>query len=470
MIVPANQNAIDLWHRGSLALSKVESNGILVDEKYLDKAIRRTERKIQKMRSDLYEHDVYKLWKRRFGSKASLTAPEQLAKVVFEDLGYKPIKGHTDTKKYKANEDAFEHVNEPFVRDLFEMKRLQKALTVNLMGLKNEIVDSYVHAIYNLNIAASYRSTCDTPNVQNQPVRNEDIGNLIRSCFIAPPGYRIGEIDYGKIEVCGAAIVTKDPILTREVVDPKADMHRDTAMQMFFLNKTDAALKPIRQVSKNAFVFPQFYGSYYVQCAKNVWDDIARYNLQTTSGVPLRKHLRKHGITDRGLCEKGTKDNKAPEPKSNTFEYHLRQVEKSFWKERFKVYDQWKRDWWQKYLERGWFRLKTGFVCQGFLDRKQVCNYPIQGIAFHMLLWSLVELQDWLEKNNCKTKILGQIHDSMLIQFHRKEIDDVLHQAKHIMTVKIRKAWPWISVPLKVEAEIAGKGESWAKKKGVLIS
>lgn len=469
MIVPASKRAITLFHEGALALSQVESNGIRVDEAYLAKSISRTEKKIRGMKEKLFQDPIYKKWKRRFGQSTKLDAPEQLAKIIFEDMGYKPVKASTTEGRYKADAEAFEHVDEPFVRDLFEYKRLQKALTTNLRGLQREVVDGLVHAIYNLNVPVSFRSSCDSPNVQNQPVRNEDIGNLIRHCFIARPGYRIGEIDYGKIEVVVAACYTGDPILMAEVTDPTADMHRDTAMQIFKLKKNDIN-KAIRQTAKNAYVFPQFYGSYYAECAKNIWDDITRYKLATNSGILLKDHLLKQGIKERGLCLKGDKDNRAPEPKKGTFEYHLKDVDADFWQRRFKVYSQWKKDWWNLYLQRTWFRMKTGFVCQGFINRKQVCNYPIQGSAFHCLLWSLIRLQKWLNRNKMKSKILGQVHDSMLIEFHKREIDDVLVKAKQIMTEDIREAWSWITVPLLVEAEIAPAGGSWADKKSVVIA
>jgi len=466
MIKAVSPVAIDLMRRGTIALSRIESNGILVDEVYLDRAIRRTQKKVKRIRNELIRDPVYKVWRKRFGARTKLGAPEQLAKVVFEDYKYEPIKGHTKTKKYKANEEAFEHVDLPFVKTLFEMKRLQKALSTNLKGLKREIIDGYVHAIYNLNVAITFRSTCTDPNVQNQPVRNEDIGALIRRCFIAPKRYRIGEIDYSKIEVCIAACYTKDPTLIKDVEDSNADMHRDTAKQLFKLGTTDAKLKPIRQTAKNGFVFPEFYGSYYVDCAKNIWDDIVRYNLQTTKGVPLREHLKRKGITERGLCDKDKEYDLEP----FTFEYLVKQVEEDFWKRRFKVYSQWKIDWWQKFLRRAWFKMKTGFICQGLLNRKQVCNSPIQGSAFHCLLWSLIELEEWLRKSKCKTKIIGEIHDSMLLQFHVREVEDVLHKANEIMTQNIREAWPWIIVPLAIEAEIAPEGGSWAQKEKVSIA
>mgnify|MGYP000865897255 CR=1 FL=1 len=463
-VIAASKEAVDLFHRGALALSKVEARGVRIDTEYLRRATRKTEKRIARMKAELMQDPVFKKWKRRFGQRTKLGAPEQLAKVVFDDLGYKPIHGYTKTMKYKANEEAFQHIQEPFVKSYFDWKRLQKALTVNLNGLSREVIDELVHGIFNLNVAVSFRSSMDTPNLQNVPVRNPEIGTIIRKSFIARKRYRLGEIDFGKIEVVGASCYTLDPVLIKEVSDPKADMHRDTAVQLFCLDKENAAQKAIRQTAKNAFVFAEFYGSFWRDCAYNIWEDIDHYNLQTLKGVPLKKHLKRKGVDGLGEIIVNHQTGRM-ETEPGTFYDHVREVEDDFWKNRFKVYAQWKRDWWAAYLKRGWFRTKTGFICRGNMDRKQVCNYPIQGSAFHCLLWSLIRLQEWLEKHKFKTRIIGQIHDSMLIEFYCKEVDDVLHQAKKIMTEDIRKAWDWTIVPMTIEAELAEEGESWADKK-----
>jgi DNA polymerase I-like protein with 3'-5' exonuclease and polymerase domains len=85
-------------------------------------------------------------------------------------------------------------------------------------------------------------------------------------------------------------------------------------------------------------------------------------------------------------------------------------------------------------------------------------------------LWSLIRLNDWLKQNKLKSRIIAEIHDSMLMYFYRPEIDAVIQQAQQIMTEEIREYWKWIIVPLGIEVELAAKGGSWADKKPYHLS
>jgi DNA polymerase I-like protein with 3'-5' exonuclease and polymerase domains len=73
-------------------------------------------------------------------------------------------------------------------------------------------------------------------------------------------------------------------------------------------------------------------------------------------------------------------------------------------------------------------------------------------------------LQDWLEENNMKSRIIAEIHDSIILELWHTEIDDVLAKAKHIMTKEIPEIWTYIQVPFEVECEVAPPGGSWYHK------
>ena len=460
---PATPEAIELMHRSTVALAQVEANGIKIDTKYLKQAIVKTDQRIAVINERLRSDPIYEIWRKRFGERTNLGSDQQLATVIFEELKYEERKERTKTGKIRAGKDALEHVDLPFVRDIVEVERLKKARGTNLKGLLNETTAvGRVHSNFHLNTAVTFRSSSRDPNIQNQPIRNEDISNLVRRSFIAPKGFRIGELDYKQIEVATAASQVRDPVLMEYVADSTKDMHRDMAMQIFKLPVEEIA-KPVRITAKNGYVFPAFYGSYYLQCSKSIWETIDQFKLKTVSGVPLKKHLKTQGIRALGACDRNVK------PERGTFEYHLKEIDEDFWKRRFKVYAEWKKSWWDRFLRVGSFRMMTGFVCRGELDRKQVCNAPIQGAAFHCLLWSLIHLQDWLNENHMRTRIIGEVHDSMILEFHEPELERVLRKAKKLMTQDIRQAWKWIKVPLAVEAEIAPLGGSWADKKPMEI-
>ena len=253
------------------------------------------------------------------------------------------------------------------------------------------------------------------------------------------------EIDYAQQEVRVGACYHKDPMMIEYIENPAKDMHRDMAVEIFKLDVGDVS-KEIRYAAKNKFVFPQFYGDWYVSCAKSMWDSAA--NLSTPLELPLKKHLKQQGIRSY-----------------QAFEDHVEEIERQFWKERFSGYDQWKEDWYDQYMERGWFKMLTGFECHGVFDRKKVINYPVQGAAFHCLLWSLVVLQEWLGKLGLKSLIVGQIHDSIVMDVVPEEEAEVKALAKKVMTESIAKEWEWLIVPLEVEFETADVDASWHELK-----
>src|SRR5690606_23262214 len=148
---------------------------------------------------------------------------------------------------------------------------------------------------------------------------------------------------------------------------------------------------------------------------------IERFNLKTKSGVPLYDHLAGQGITQLG-------SKKDPHPGS--FMKVVKDAEDNF-NERFSHWSKQKDVWWKQYCERGWFELSTGFVCKGVFSYNNLMNTPIQGPSFHIVLWAMIKLHNWLKQNNMKSLIIGQIHDSILGDVHESELDDYIYQANY---------------------------------------
>jgi len=455
-MIPYTKDSFQLLHDGARALSIVESNGIRIDEEYLDNAIRRTSRKIKKLQREQRDGEVYEIWKNTFGRKTNLESNDQLATVLFEKLGHEPT-ATTAKGKPKTDEKALSAVDEPFVKNYLKIKKLQKALSTYLKGIKKEVVYGFLHPSFNLHTTQTFRSSSSNPNFQNFPIRNPVIGKLIRSSFIPRKGNRLVELDYGAIEVRAAACYHKDPNMLTYIKDPTKDMHRDMAMECYKLPQ-DQVTKPIRYCGKNMFVFPQFYGDWYLSCCKSLWEAMSTMDLKTTDGTPLQEHLRSKGIRELGDCDPDE------EPDSGTFEKHIKEVEKHFWTKRFPVYTKWKRKWVDKYRRQGWMLTKSGFICQGFMRKNEIINYPVQGSAFHCLLKALIDLQDELIRRGMKSKIVGQIHDSIVADVPDEEIQQFLNLAEWIMTINLRKQWGWIIVPLEAEAEVTPVNGSWFEK------
>jgi DNA polymerase I-like protein with 3'-5' exonuclease and polymerase domains len=106
----------------------------------------------------------------------------------------------------------------------------------------------------------------------------------------------------------------------------------------------------------------------------------------------------------------------------------------------------------------------TGFTAEGVHRRNEVINYPVQGNAFHCLLWSLIETMKALRKYKMKSVVIGQIHDSMISDVPDNELQDYLNITEEITAVKLRKHWDWINVPVGTEVEVSPAGGSWADK------
>lgn len=466
---PASPEAVELFMEGVKTLSYMTGTGILVDTQYLTQQLDKTAKTIKDMEHELMKDPIFRKWKKLFGDRTKLGSKEQLEKVVFDVLGHRRTGRVTKKGKAKADESAFEFVNEPFVKKYFKLEKMKKARNTYLLQLQRELDgEGRIHPFWNLHTADSYRSSANRPSIMNFPIRDPLQGELVRRCIIAPPGYQIAEVDISGNEVRWACVYCRDPRLEQYITDSSTDMHRDMAKECFLLpyksndsywkDKTPGSGHMTRYIAKNRFVFPEFYGSYWLTVSKTLWEAIDIYKLKTKHGVGMKEHLKKKGIVELGNAEAGQ------EPETNTFQYHIKQVETRFWNERFKVYNRWKWDWYDSFLQRGWFRYKTGFVSSGLLDRKQVCNWPIQGSAFHGLLWAVNQLHQWLLRNKMKTRIIAEIHDSIVMEAAIGETEDVLHKIKELITVELPKHWKYINVPLEVEAEVSPPEASWFDK------
>ena len=183
----------------------------------------------------------------------------------------------------------------------------------------------------------------------------------------------------------------------------------------------------------------------WVQLPQKVWD--SSMGIEIEPGKTIGAHLIKKGIKSYSV-----------------FVEHLKKIETDFWKNRFPVYDKWKRDHYEIYKKYGYVSLKTGFACQGIMTRNQAVNYPIQGSAFHCLLWSFITLSNRLQELNFKSRIVGQIHDSIVIDIYPPELLEVYKMVQKIGTKELPKEFSWINVPLTIEADLCPVNASWAEK------
>lgn len=464
---PATHEAYELLQRGCIAMADIEAAGIRIDTDYLDKAIDDVCGRIKQAEAELRETDLYKLWQKHYGSTMKLDATGQLAHIVFKVMGCRRSLYHEQDKN---DEIAYKHLisDIPELSKHFEARKLRKALTGNLYGIKKETVNGYIHPFFDLHTVESYRSSSSRINFQNQHVRNKLIAQIVRSCVIPRnKGNVLLEMDYGAQEVRVSVCYNKDPVL-RDYIVNDGDMHRDMAKELYIL--TDEQLGPsdkgpgklVRYAAKNKFVFPGFYGSDYISCAPNLWDAITELDLKRADGVSMHEHLAENGINRLGLCDRDTT------PASDSFEKHVKAVEHDYWYNRYSVYTQWKKDWWNLYNRQGGVNTLTGFRLFGIFRRTQILCDPIQGSAFHCLLWSVIHIQEEFRKRKMRAKIICQIHDSALVDCPQSELSDVIEIMHRWSVREVSKHWSWITVPLATEFELAK--DNWYNKKTIDIN
>lgn len=448
-MIPAKPEAFKLMMDGSAAFSDVEENGMKIDVDYLEQAISKTKRDIAELDRRMKETDVFKIWRKVYGSESDLMKDQQLAAILYKHLGI-PCKSHTATGRPSTDEESFEDVDLPFVKWWVNYRKLNRLLSTDLIGTL-KLVDSegVLRPSFNLHLASTYRSSSSDPNFQNKPNRDQRLAKIIRTAFVPRSGdYVLIEADYGALEFRGAACFWRDPEMIAYASNPSLDIHRDMAAECYLLRK-DQVTKPIRSLAKNKFVFPELYGSYWKNIGRDLWNVISKERLSYTdddgAAVPLYDHLASKGIHD-----------------VEDFLAHVKRVEEQF-NQRFSHWSSQKDVWWKDYLRNGEFPLMTGFVCRGLYSYNNLMNTPIQGPSFHLMLWSLIQMNRWLKTNKMRSMVIGQIHDSIAIDCHREELQDVLTALKDIMTVRVKKHWDWVITPLEVEVDVAET--NWFEKK-----
>jgi DNA polymerase I-like protein with 3'-5' exonuclease and polymerase domains len=455
-------DAYRLLHDGALALAEVERAGIHIDVEYCREKLAWVDEQSRRSDRRLRSSELGRACLARFGSSANFSSDPQLRAVLYADLGVKPFK-QTAHDQDSVDEESLRQTTVDGIDHLLRLRSLKKMSEV-LGGFVRYQIGGTLYPTFSLHTVITYRSSSSDPNLQNVPTRDKEQMDVCRRAIVPSPGHVILEIDFSGIEVAVAACYHKDPAMLEYLRDPAADMHSDAAKKLFFLDgvisdlkKLDGFVPILRQAGKNAFIFPQFYGDWYESCAPGIacgWCKLPRLGDWSDDdgcsfdGRPIARHLRQHDV--RGLVD---------------FTEHVRTVENWLWNERFPVYSRWRRDWYARYQRRGSFAMKTGFVCGGVMGRNQATNFPVQGPAFHLLLKALIlvvrRTRGWV------SRVIGEVHDSLLIDADLSEVPALVEMVRRIAAEELPRIWPWIIVPLRVEAKASEVDGSWANMRVV---
>lgn len=450
------RDAYQLIHDGTLAFSRAERQGIRVDVAYCEQMREQLTQRISSLEEGLKRTELYNRWEQRYQGKTNIDSSTQLAGILYETMGIKPLK-QTPTGRGGTDEEALKALGRPELDAILQMRKLAKVRDTYLGAFLREQRDGWIHPAFLLHTVRTYRSSSADPNLQNVPKRDEEAMRICRRALLPRPGHQFLEMDFASLEVHIAALYSKDPVLIQYLQDKNSDMHLDMAKQLFVFETLDRTLPAhniLRQAAKGGFVFPQFYGDYYVHNAAGLAEWVSLPQTEWRAGTGLQLPDGKH-ISDHLLASKIRS--------YREFVEHVRGVEDDFWNNRFRGYNAWRQSWVEKYRRKGWLQMLTGFVCSGELRRNEILNYPIQGTAFHCLLLTFIKLDEAMRQERWDSRLVGQIHDSILVDANPEEVEHIAATTASIVKEHLPTAWPWIIIPLEIEVEQYAVDGAWVK-------
>lgn len=436
--------ANDLFLEGIKAFLDAKMNGIRLDVDYYLEMEQKAVDELKIIDEKIAAFEEISLFEEKY-EPINFNSVKHL-RILFYDMLKLTPKKLTKKKAPSVDAESLKEIEHPLAELIVEQRKLLKIKNTYIGQILRENVDGYMHPSFLLHRCTSLRSSSAGPNFQNFPNHDLKAKRMVRGGILPDPGHHFVELDYSSAEVKTAACVTGDPILTDYVLDELTDMHRDQAQEIWV---TDKISKPMRQSAKNELVFPQVYKAWFGTCANMLWNTSQK--LKLTDGISVLDHLRTLEINT-----------------FKQFKKHIEAVCSKFW-DRFPVLKMWQNQMIVEYQNTGVIKTVTGFQCTSVMTDNMICNYPIQGPSFHCLLWSQIqlnrELKKEFKKRNLESKIKGQIHDSLILSIPPNELKIVLPLARKIMTDEMKAAFPWVSVPFKVDLELADVDRPWSEKK-----
>lgn len=387
------------------ALKEMESNGILVDKDGLIAYGDMLKEKIA-----VVEKEVYEL----AGTQFNINSPKQLGEVLFGQMG---LPGGKKTKTgYSTSADVLEKLapEHPVVGKVLEYRQLTKLNSTYADGLLQYIgEDGRIHGKFNQTITATGRISSTEPNLQNIPIRME-LGSRIRQVFIPKPGFVFLDSDYSQIELRILAHMSEDENLIA-AYNSDEDIHRITASQVF--NTPLNEVTKTQRSNAKAVNFGIVYG-------------ISSFGLSQDLSISKKeaaKYIEKYFETY---------------PKVHEFLNGL----VSSAKEKGYSVTMFKR-------RRPIPELSSSNFMQRSFGERVAMNAPIQGTAADIIKLAMIGVYHKLKELGLKSKLILQVHDELLIETAKDEVDIV----KSILDEQMKNA-ARLSVALVVDTN---EGSNW---------
>ncbi len=388
-------------------LEDIEREGIRVDESVLNILSRDLQ-----ILLDNYTKKIFEL----AGEEFNINSPQQMQKIIFDKLGLqkgKKTKTGFSTDARSLDILRGEHEIIDIILDYRQVSKLKSTYTDSLPGLINKHTGR-IHTSFNQTVAATGRLSSNEPNLQNIPVRTE-MGKEIRKAFIPrDKDYVILSADYSQIELRIMASICGDEGLTKAFKNGE-DIHRSTAALVFMVKPQDVTPDMRRKAKEVNFGI--LYG-------------IGAFGLKTRLGV-TQAHAKE-----------------IIETYFNTFKRVKNFMDDSVIKAREKGFA-------ETLLGRRRFLKNINSnnrVVRQFEERVAI-NMPIQGTAADMIKIAMINIYRELKRKKTKTKMVLQVHDELLFDAHKDEVEELRPMIKELM----ENAMP-MNVPILVET---GVGDNW---------
>lgn len=420
--------------------TEMSFNGIHVNTAFYETEKQELEKDIEYIFKNLLKSKEIKSYEEKYG-QINFSSNDDIRRLFFTHLKCTSDK-KTGNDQKSVDKTSLEKTGHWIAKELLEIRKLFKIKDTYIAQFQREENNGKMHPSFNISTARSFRSSSQNPNFQNIPKRDKLAKFITRAGLVPSKGCRFIELDFSGAEVITSAGYNKDPNLINYLQDKSSDMHRDNASDIW-MTPHDNVSKMVRFYAKNCWTFPQFYGDYYGSCAKALWE---HKDEKLENGKTCFDNLKNKRI---GTFQKFTK--------------HCQKVEKKMWGTRFKVYDQWRKDA-QNIYRKNDFKVETflGFEFRGYMDWKQVVNYPIQGTSAHFLFKVLLKMWKWLKKEGMKTKGIGQVHDSGIFDSPENEYQDVIKQFQYYTSL-LQEEYDWLPVPMNADADISLKDGNFAE-------
>jgi len=410
-----DRRAMDFSMEVTNMLCDLQVRGIRVDTDYLLKAYQELERKCSRLLSKLGSSKEAQIFLKREGREVDWNSTKDLRVLFYDIMKQRPSK-LTRSGVSSVDKEALEGNSSELAKELLRLRRLEKVKSTYIKQIERESFNGMIYPSIDIHTVRTYRTSSSRPNLQNIPKREETAKKYVRRAFYPRKGHKLLSADYSGAEVRIMACYSKDPVLI-DYLKTGYDMHKEWAAKLY-RKPISSVTKKERFNAKNGFVFPEFYGSWYVSVAKSL-----------------------------GLSEN-----------------HVKRVEQEFWKV-FKVMKKWQENLWKSYLSKGYVEYFFGFKRKGVMNRNRVINSPIQGTATHCLLWSMCKINDEFKGRDFDSRVIYEIHDEIMCDVNPSEEEEVKEVVERVMTKDIVDAFPWIVVPFEVEISVGEIDKSWYELK-----